>query len=137
MSELKMSIQQQLNAIEAQWDEEDPQILEAAREFLKDELSTEEEEEKILEVKLEEKLDDMSLNENNLEEKVVDETSKEDLNASLPKDWRYASSHPKELIIGDTLQEVKTRSSLRYMNNITFISQIEPKNIKEDENDPN
>ena len=68
---------------------------------------------------------------------MVDETSKEDLNTSLPKDWRYASSHPKDIIIGDTQQRIKTRSSLRYMNNLAFISQIEPKNIKEAENDPN
>ncbi|GFE68460.1 hypothetical protein [Chroococcus sp. FPU101] len=47
MSELKMTTQQQLEAIEAQWDEDDPRILEAAREFLKDDLSTEEEKEKI------------------------------------------------------------------------------------------
>ena len=79
----------------------------------------------------------MSLNENNLEEKVVDETSKEDLATSLPKDWRYASSHPKELIISDTQQGVKTRSSLKHMNNLAFISQIEPKNIKDAESDPN
>lgn len=47
MSELKMSIQQQLEAIEAQWDEEDPRILEVAREFLQEDLSTDEEKEKI------------------------------------------------------------------------------------------
>ena len=61
-----------------------------------------EEDENILEDKLEEKLDNLSLNENNLEENKVDNTSKKDLDTSLPKDWRYASSHPKELIIGDT-----------------------------------
>ena len=64
-------------------------------------------------------------------------TSKENLDTSLPKDQRYASSHPKEQIIGDTQQGVRTRSSLRHMNNVAFISQIEPKNIKEAESDPN
>ena len=72
-----------------------------------------------------------------MKENIVDETSKDNLDTSLPKDWRYASSHPKELIIGDTQQGVKTRSSLRYMNNVAFMSQIEPKNTKEAENDPN
>ena len=47
------------------------------------------------------------------------------------------SSHPKELIIGDTQQGVRTRSYLRHMTNLDFISQIEPKNIKEAESDPN
>ncbi|WP_206814304.1 hypothetical protein [Chroococcus sp. FPU101] len=42
-----MTTQQQLEAIEAQWEEEDPRILEAAREFLKDDLSTDEENEKL------------------------------------------------------------------------------------------
>ena len=60
-----------------------------------------EEEENIIEDKLEEKLDDLRLNENNLEENVVNDTSKKYLDTSLPKDWRYASSHPKEIIIGD------------------------------------
>ena len=78
----------------------------------------------------------MFLNEKNLEKNVVDETSKKDLDTSLPKDWRYASSHPKELIIGDTRQGIKIRSSLRHINNLAFISQIEPKNIKEGESDP-
>ena len=47
------------------------------------------------------------------------------------------SSHPKELIIGDTQQGVKTRSYLRHMTNLAFISQKEPKNIKEAESEPN
>ena len=61
-----------------------------------------EEEENIIEDKLEEKLDDLSLNENDLEKNKVNKKSKEDLDTSLPKDWRYASNHPKGLIIGDT-----------------------------------
>ena len=30
----------------------------------------------------------------------------------LPKDWRYATSHPKDLIIGDVSKGVSTRSKL-------------------------
>ena len=56
----------------------------------------------------------------------------------LPKEWRYKSSHPKELIIGDTSQGVTTRSSLKNVyNNLAFVSQIEPKSIEEAENDSN
>ena len=47
-------------------------------------------------------------------------------------------SHPQDLIIDDSSQWIKTRSSLRNMNNyLAFISQIESKNIKEIENDLN
>ena len=43
-----------------------------------------EDEENIIEDKLEEKIDDLSLNENNLEENIVNDTSKKDLDTSLP-----------------------------------------------------
>ena len=56
-----------------------------------------------------------------LQENEVNDTSKKDLDISLPKDLRYAISHPKELIIGDTQQGVRTRYSFKYMNNIAFI----------------
>ena len=56
---------------------------------------------------------------------------------NLSREWRYIHNHPKELIIGDPVQGVRTRSYLRHMTNLAFISQIEPKNIKEAENDPN
>ena len=92
------------------------------------------EEENIIEDKLEDKLDNLNLNENNLKRNDVNDTSKKDLDTSLPKDWRYTSSHSKELIIGDTHPRVKL---IRHMNNLAFISQIEPKNIKEAESDPN
>ena len=48
---------------------------------------------------------------------------------------KYASSHPKDLIIGDLEQGVKTRSSINLFNNLAFVSQIEPKSLKEAEND--
>ena len=53
----------------------------------------------------------------------------------MPKVWRYASSHPKDLIIGDPEQGVKTRSSINLFNNLAFVSQIEPKSLKDTEND--
>jgi len=51
-----------------------------------------------------------------------------------PKDWRFATSHPKELIIGDVSKGVTTRSKLHdFCGRFAFIAHIEPKNIVEAE----
>ena len=74
------------------------------------------------------------------QEKGIDnsENNEEIQDENLPKSWKYAQSHPKYLIIGDSLEGVKIRSSLRNINNyLAFISEIEPKNINEAESDPN
>ena len=48
------------------------------------------------------------------------------------------SQPPKELIIGDPMHGVKTRSSLRdELNHCAFVSQLEPKTFEEAENDHN
>nr|CAN81433.1 hypothetical protein VITISV_010698 [Vitis vinifera] len=50
----------------------------------------------------------------------------------LPKDWKFVINHPPNHIIGNPSSGVRTRSSLRNIcNNLAFISQIEPKNIKD------
>ncbi|RVW74396.1 Retrovirus-related Pol polyprotein from transposon RE1 [Vitis vinifera] len=50
----------------------------------------------------------------------------------LPKDWKFVINHPQDQIIGNPSSGVRTRSSLRNIcNNLAFISQIEPKNIKD------
>ena len=51
------------------------------------------------------------------------------LKDDLPKDWQFKKAHPQDLIIGDTTQGVTTRSKLKSIVNLAFISQIEPKNI--------
>ena len=49
---------------------------------------------------------------------------------------KYADSHPQDQIIGDPSQRVRTRSTLRNLDNyLAFVSQIEPKSIKEVECD--
>ena len=53
----------------------------------------------------------------------------------MPKVWRYGLSHPKDLIIGDPEQGVKTRFFINLFNNLAFVSQIEPKSLKDAEND--
>ena len=55
----------------------------------------------------------------------------------LPKDWHFKKDHPKEQIIGDTTQGVSTGLQLKTLNNLAFISQIEPRNISEALNDEN
>ena len=55
---------------------------------------------------------------------------------TLPKEWRYVSSHPKDVILGDPSRGVITRSSLRNTcEHAVFISQIEPKSFADAEND--
>ena len=50
----------------------------------------------------------------------------------LLKDWRYAISHPKDLIIDDVSKRVTTRSKLYDIcGHFAFISHIELKNILE------
>ena len=60
---------------------------------------------------------------------------KEESSSSMSKEWRYALSHPKDLILGDLEQGVETRSSINLFNNLAFVSQIEPKSLKDAEND--
>ena len=59
-----------------------------------------------------------------------------ELSQPLPKDWRYATSHPKDLIIGDVSKGVITHSKLHNIcGHFAFISHIEPKNILEAKGD--
>ncbi len=59
-------------------------------------------------------------------------------NQDLPKEWRYAHGHSRDLILGDPSQGVRTRSSLRNTSNyLAFVSQIEPKSLEEAEKDDN
>ena len=53
----------------------------------------------------------------------------------MTKEWRYALSHPKDLIIGDLEQGVKTCSFINLFNNLAFVSQIEQKSFKDTQND--
>ena len=48
----------------------------------------------------------------------------------FPNDWRYATNHLKDLIIGDVFKGVTTRSKLLDICvHVVFLSHIEPKNI--------
>jgi len=71
-------------------------------------------------------------------QKPIGEVQKDEVESSqpLPKDWRYASNHPKDLSMGDVSKGVTTRSKLHELcGNFAFISHFEPKNILEAEGD--
>ncbi|KAH9697684.1 hypothetical protein KPL71_023711 [Citrus sinensis] len=73
-----------------------------------------------------------------LREESCDELDEQNEGTSqtLPKEWRYVSSHPKDVILGDLSRGVTTRSSLRNTcEHAAFISQIEPKSFADAEND--
>jgi len=70
------------------------------------------------------------------DEKKMDDANGEDHNIEveptqpLPKEWRYAINHPKDLIIGDVFKWATIHSKLHDLcSHFTFISHIEPKNI--------
>ena len=74
----------------------------------------------------------------NQEEKheETNEKQNEGISQSLPKESRYVSFHPKDLILRDPSRGVTTRSSFRNTcEHAAFISQIEPKSFADAEND--
>ena len=85
---------------------------------------------------LEHGMKDLTLKDKQSSEPHEEEVSKN--HDDIPKEWRYVQSHPKELIIGDPSQGVKTRSAHRDAHDlIAFVSHVEPHNIEEAETDPN
>ena len=63
--------------------------------------------------------------------------AKDQKQISLPIEWKYVGSHSKELILRDSSQGIRTRSKREEINHITFVSQVEPHNLEEAEEDPN
>ena len=87
---------------------------------------------------------DMNIQEENASKPLeLEGSSKEDseeipqptLKDDLPKNWQFKKSHPQDLIIGDTTKGVTTRSKLKSLVNLAFISQIESKNVDDALND--
>ena len=63
----------------------------------------------------------------NLEENVEENLEREN---PLPRDLRFSKNHPRELIIGEPSEGVRTRRGLnKEVNHSAFISTIEPTNI--------
>ena len=61
---------------------------------------------------------------------------KEDQHDDLPKTWKYVRDHSIDQVIGDPIQGVRTRGALKETcEYTTYISQLEPKNFKEAENE--
>ncbi len=88
---------------------------------------------------LEEKIDEMTLQDNS--QKLIEDASSSQetiVDHGLTKAWRYAHRHSKELILDDPSQPIRTRASLRNLNNhLAFVLHFEPKRIEEAEKDVN
>ena len=81
---------------------------------------------------IEDKMEDLHINDKKIESsQQIQEESKDVKNSDLPKEWKYAKSHPQDLIIGDTSKGITTRSALQQIANCAFISQIVPKKVDE------
>ena len=67
---------------------------------------------------------------------LVDLQRKKDQHDDLPKTWKYVRDHPIDQVIGDPIQGVRTRGALKKTcEYAAYISQLEPKNFKEAENE--
>ena len=61
---------------------------------------------------------------------------KKDQHEDLPKIWKFMRDHPIDQVIRDSVQGVRTRGALKYTcEYAAYISQLEPKNFKEAENE--
>ena len=61
---------------------------------------------------------------------------KEDQHDDLPKTWKYIKNHSIDQVIRDPIQGVRTRGALKdTCDYAAYISQLEPKNFKEAENE--
>ena len=64
------------------------------------------------------------------------EVQEENPQQDLPKEWRFAHNHPKELILGDPSKGITTCSSMRNIcRNLAFLSQVEPKTFLDAKHD--
>ena len=75
--------------------------------------------------------------ENSKEDPPLEELQKkEDQHKDLLKTWKFMKDHPIDQVIRDPVQGVRTRGALKdTCENATYISQLEPKNFKEAENE--
>ena len=72
------------------------------------------------------------------EQEQEEENKMEDSPNDLPKAWKFVQNHPKELIIGDLSEKVRTRSSSKLLiDNFALVSLIEPKNVNDALQDEN
>ena len=47
------------------------------------------------------------------------------------RNWRYKSSHPEELIIGESSKRIRTRGLFKEQTDIALLSEVEPKTTDE------
>ena len=67
---------------------------------------------------------------------LKDLQTKEDQHDDLPKTWKYVRDHSIDQVIDDPIQGVRTKGALKETcEYAAYISQLEPKNFKEAENE--
>ena len=73
-----------------------------------------------------------------IEDHQNEPTHEEDQPYQVPEELREVPSHPLTNVIGNPREGVRTRSSnLQQIAHCVFVSQIEPKNFKEANQEPN
>ena len=66
----------------------------------------------------------------------MEELQRKEDQQDLPKTWKFVRDHPIDQVIGDPVQGVRTRGALKdTCEYAAYISQLEPKNFKEVENE--
>ncbi|XP_059632627.1 uncharacterized protein LOC132275215 [Cornus florida] len=88
-------------------------------------------------IELEKGINDLNINKSSIDiyqsSNLSDDTSQ---HKTTPNEWKLVHNYPIDQVIGDPSKGVSTRSQLRNICNfVTFVSQFEPKNIHEAEND--
>ena len=65
------------------------------------------------------------------ENQALEENDKDDgTPKDLPRAWKFVQNHPKELIIGNPSEKVRTRSSTKQLkDNFALVSHFESKNV--------
>jgi len=96
---------------------------------LQDQVSKNADEEDLLPEQISTARNQSAKNEKQLTEKAADN--------NLPKDWIQPRELSKDKIIGDIKQGVSTRRRTVFCEHVTFVSQIEPKNVNDALNDIN
>jgi len=72
----------------------------------------------------------IQVNESEPEKEEIEDAEQDQMSTTKGPSIRVQKNHPKDLIIGNPEQGIKTRRSVGVIANSCFVSKIEPKNVK-------